>query len=133
MKNSTPQYYGTGRRKSSVARVFMKKGEGKILINNISVEKYFACENYYIYGTTEPFKVTNTVNNFDLNISVQGGGVKGQANAICLGISRALNSFNEELRPALKKSGLLTRDPREVERKKVGFRKARKKRQFSKR
>ncbi len=124
-------YYGTGRDKTSVARVFMSKGKGQITINNRSLEQYFGPSFRMI--VTQSLETANLINHFDLKITVAGGGSSGQADAIRLGISRALLDFNEELRPILRKGGFLTRDKRKVERKKYGLRKARKKEQYSKR
>ncbi len=126
------QFYGTGRRKSSTARVYMKPGTGNITINMRSDDNYFGRPTSRMI-IRQPFEVTETENNFDLNVMVKGGGPNGQAGAIRLGIARALLKYNEELRSPLRQHGFLTRDAREVERKKVGLRKARKKEQFSKR
>ncbi len=124
-------YYGTGRRKTSAARVFMKPGKGEIKINGKSTNDYFPNATRQI-AVKKPFIVSGN-ENFDCYITVKGGGCTGQAEAISHGISRALLSFDVELRPVLKKAGLLRRDPRAVERKKYGLKKARKKSQFSKR
>jgi small subunit ribosomal protein S9 len=126
------QFYGTGRRKSSTARVYMKPGSGAITINTRADDVYFGRKTSLMI-IRQPFEVTETSDSFDLNIMVKGGGPNGQAGAIRLGIARALLKYNEELRSPLRKSGFLTRDAREVERKKVGLRKARKKEQYSKR
>ncbi len=126
------QYYGTGRRKTSSARVFLKNGNGTITINDRPIENYFGREVARMI-VRQPLELTETVSKFDLNITVVGGGSFGQAGAIRHGIARALLQFNEELRSPLRKAGFLTRDAREVERKKVGLHKARKKPQFSKR
>ena len=126
------QFYGTGRRKSSTARVYMKPGTGTITINTRTDDVYFGRQTSRMI-IRQPFEVTETSDSFDLNIMVKGGGPNGQAGAIRLGIARALLKYNEELRSPLRKSGFLTRDAREVERKKVGLRKARKKEQYSKR
>ena len=126
------QYYGTGRRKSSTARVYMKPGTGNITINMRADDRYFGRPTSRMI-IRHPFEVTDTTGAFDLNIMVKGGGPNGQAGAIRLGIARALLKYNEELRSPLRQNGLLTRDAREVERKKVGLRKARKKEQYSKR
>ncbi|MBX2835861.1 MAG: 30S ribosomal protein S9 [Gammaproteobacteria bacterium] len=126
------QYYGTGRRKSSTARVFMKSGSGKITVNKKSLEDYFGRKTAHMI-VRQPLEKTDTLQNFDFNISVAGGGGSGQAGAIRLGISRALLSYDEANRSPLRAAGLLTRDAREVERKKVGLRKARKATQYSKR
>ena len=121
-----------GRRKTSVARLYLKPGKGEITVNQRSLEDYFPSE---ILRTivNQPFAVTEQLGKFDLKINVQGGGTTGQAEAIRLAISRALCEVETELRPSLKKEGFLTRDPRMVERKKYGRRKARRRFQFSKR
>ena len=129
---ATTQYYGTGRRKSSSARVYLKPGKGDIQINSRTAEQYFGRETSRII-IRQPLQATDLDFKFDLNIMVKGGGMNGQAGAIQLGVARALLQYNQELRPSLRKGGFLTRDAREVERKKVGLRKARKKEQFSKR
>ena len=129
---ATTTYYGTGRRKTSSARVFISSGSGKITINNKGMDEYFGRQVARMV-VKQPFQITETEDKFDVNITVSGGGNFGQAGAIRHGISRALTSFDEELRPQLKKAGLLTRDPRRVERKKPGLVKARKSKQFSKR
>lgn len=126
------QYYGTGRRKSSTARVFMKQGSGNITINKQSLEKYFGRETAHMI-LRQPLDVTDNNGKFDINVTVKGGGDSGQAGAIRLGIARALLQYDESLRGDLKKEGLLTRDARKVERKKVGLHKARRATQFSKR
>jgi len=125
-------YYGTGRRKSSTARVFMKSGSGQFTVNSKPLEEYFGRKTAHMI-VRQPLEKTDMLSNFDFNITVKGGGGSGQAGAIRLGISRALLSYDEALRPALRGAGLLTRDSREVERKKVGLRKARKATQYSKR
>jgi len=121
-----------GRRKTATARILLKSGSGAIKINNKEAKDYFKTENLY-QEVLQPLKVTNTIGNFDISINVNGGGFTGQAGAIKLGIARALVQNNEEHRIALRKDGLMTRDPRAVERKKYGQPKARKKFQFSKR
>ncbi len=126
------QYYGTGRRKSSTARVFMRSGSGTITVNQLPLDQYFGRKTAHMI-VRQPLERTENVSNFDFNITVKGGGGSGQAGAIRLGISRALLAYDETLRPALRGSGFLTRDAREVERKKVGLRKARKATQYSKR
>jgi small subunit ribosomal protein S9 len=126
------QYYGTGRRKSSQARVFLRPGEGKFLINDRPLDDYFSSELLKMIMQT-PLVLTETENTFNLFVRVRGGGFTGQAGAIRHGIARALLKYNPELRPKLKAAGLLTRDPRKVERKKYGQPGARKKFQFSKR
>lgn len=126
------QYLGTGRRKTSVARVRLLPGSGKFIVNDKSIDDYF---NYETLRTIarEPLVITDNAGKFDILVNVQGGGYTGQAGAIKHGIARALLKFDEETRPTLKKAGNLTRDPRMVERKKYGLRKARKSPQFSKR
>ena len=126
------QYYGTGRRKSSTARVFMRSGTGKIQVNHKSLDEYFGRKTAHMI-IQQPLERSDNVGKFDFNITVKGGGGSGQAGAIRLGISRALLSYDETLRPTLRGAGYLTRDAREVERKKVGLRKARKATQYSKR
>ena len=123
---------GTGRRKSSIARVRLVEGTGKITINGKDIEEFFDLETLKVI-VRQPLTVTNTLTKYDVVCSVYGGGVTGQAGAIRHGIARALLIFNPELRPALKKEGFLTRDPRMKERKKYGLRKARRAPQFSKR
>ncbi len=129
---STTQYYGTGRRKTSTARVFLKAGTGNITINKRSIDTYFGREVARMI-VRQPLELTELVEKFDINVTVAGGGSFGQAGAIRHGITRALMEYDESLRPVLRKAGYVTRDAREVERKKVGLRKARKKPQFSKR
>jgi|SRR5690606_34776899 small subunit ribosomal protein S9 len=126
------QYYGTGRRKTSSARVFLKTGSGTITINDRPIENYFGREVARMI-VRQPLEVTDMVERFDAHITVAGGGSFGQAGAIRHGIARALLAYDEGLRGALRQAGYLTRDAREVERKKVGLHKARKKPQFSKR
>ena len=126
------QYYGTGRRKSSAARVFIKPGNGKIVINQRSLEQYFGRETARMV-VRQPLELVDMVEKLDLYITVKGGGISGQAGAIRHGISRALLVFSPELRPVLKKAGFLTRDPRMKERKKYGLKAARRAPQFSKR
>lgn len=126
------QYFGTGRRKTSVARVRIMPGSGTIVINRKSIDDYFGLETLKLI-VRQPLVLTNTVNNYDVIASVHGGGNSGQAGAIRHGIARALTRLDAEMRPVLKKAGLLTRDPRMVERKKYGLKKARRAPQFSKR
>ncbi|GAA6133853.1 30S ribosomal protein S9 [Oceaniserpentilla sp. 4NH20-0058] len=126
------QYYGTGRRKSSSARVFLRPGSGQIVINKRPLDVYFGRETSRMV-VRQPLVLTESTEKFDLYITVKGGGASGQAGAIRHGITRALMEFDETLRPSLRAAGYVTRDDREVERKKVGLRKARKKPQFSKR
>ncbi len=125
-------YYGTGRRKSSVARVFMKAGSGKIVVNGKPVDEYFSRETGRMI-VRQPLKLTERDANFDIMVNVNGGGETGQAGAVRHGITRALIEYDAALKGSLKKAGLVTRDAREVERKKVGFHKARRRKQFSKR
>ena len=125
-------YYGTGRRKTSTARVFITSGTGQISINGRSVEDYFGREVARMI-VKQPLEVADAVEKFDIKATVKGGGSFGQAGALRHGITRALMSFDEELRRPLREAGFVTRDAREVERKKVGLHKARKRPQFSKR
>jgi small subunit ribosomal protein S9 len=129
---SATQYYGTGRRKKSTARVFIKNGGGTITVNQRPVDQYFGREVAQMI-VRQPLELVELTDKFDINVTVAGGGSFGQAGAIRHGITRALLSYDESLRGALRKAGYVTRDAREVERKKVGLRKARKKPQFSKR
>ena len=124
--------YGTGRRKSSAARVFLQSGTGRVLVNNQTLDEYFGRETARMI-VRQPLEVADAVDQFDLRITVDGGGGSGQAGAIRLGIARALVEYDEKLRLPLRQAGLLTRDARKVERKKVGLRKARKRPQYSKR
>ncbi|PHS73175.1 MAG: 30S ribosomal protein S9 [Cycloclasticus sp.] len=126
------QYYGTGRRKSSVARVFARPGKGDIIVNNSPLDDYFGRETDRMV-VRQPLELAEATGKFDFLITVKGGGTTGQAGAIRLGITRALLEYDEELRPALRKAGYVTRDSRQVERKKVGLHKARKRPQYSKR
>jgi small subunit ribosomal protein S9 len=126
------QYYGTGRRKSSSARVFLRPGTGNIVINKRSLEEYFGRETARMV-VNQALELVDMTDKFDLLITVSGGGTTGQAGAIRHGITRALMEFDESLRPQLRKAGFVTRDARKVERKKVGLKKARKRPQFSKR
>ena len=133
MYNSNPYFYGTGRRKSSEARVrAYPNGPGAITINGRDIDEYFGLDTLKLI-VRQPMELTETVGAFDIVCTVTGGGVTGQAGAIRHGLSRALLQYNEELRPVLKKAGLLTRDPRMKERKKYGLKKARRAPQFSKR
>ena len=129
---SATQNYGTGRRKTATARVFLRPGTGNISINNRSLDVFFGRETARMV-VRQPLELTETTEKFDIYVTVSGGGVSGQAGAIRHGITRALMAYDEALRPALRRAGYVTRDAREVERKKVGLRKARKKPQFSKR
>jgi small subunit ribosomal protein S9 len=124
--------YGTGRRKTSVARVFMKRGSGKIVVNDKPLDEYFARETGRMV-VRQPLVLTNNLESFDIKVNVHGGGESGQAGAVRHGITRALMDYDETLKPTLSSAGLVTRDAREVERKKVGFHKARRRKQFSKR
>ena len=130
------QYYGTGRRKTSIARVYLRPGNGNLTLivkkRNRVFEEYFPLKIHKI-TIFKPLNVTNTMNNFDFLFNIEGGSVSSQADAIRLGIARALLEFNSELRPSLKKAGLLTRDSREKERRKYGLLKARKAPQYHKR
>ena len=126
------QNYGTGRRKSSTARVFLRKGSGNIVINGRAIDEFFGRETSRMI-VRQPLELTQTTAQFDAFVTVEGGGITGQAGAIRLGIARALIEYNDTLKPELRKAGLVTRDAREVERKKVGLRKARRATQFSKR
>jgi small subunit ribosomal protein S9 len=124
--------YGTGRRKSSTARVYLRPGKGDITINKRSIDEYFGRETARMM-VRSPFVVSNMEDKFDVMVNVSGGGPSGQAGAIRHGITRALMAYDEDLRSALRKAGFVTRDAREVERKKVGLHKARKRPQYSKR
>ena len=132
MYETSPFFYGTGRRKKSVARVRVYAGTGKIIINDREIDDYFGLETLKLI-VRQPLALTGTADKFDIVCRVNGGGVTGQAGAIRHGLSRALLQYDEELRPALKKAGFLTRDPRMKERKKYGLKAARRAPQFSKR
>jgi len=125
-------YYSTGRRKSATARVFIKRGTGKVTVNDRPIEDFFGREATRLI-VRQPLVSAGLTERFDVNASVKGGGLSGQADAIRHGIARALLVYDAELRSAMRKGGFLTRDPREVERKKVGLHKARKRPQYSKR
>ncbi len=125
-------YYGTGRRKSAVARVFIKAGTGRITVNGKPVDEYFSRETGRMM-VRQPLVLTNRADSLDIMVNVRGGGESGQAGAVRHGITRALIDYDEGLKPVLRKAGLVTRDAREVERKKVGLHKARRRKQFSKR
>jgi small subunit ribosomal protein S9 len=125
-------YYGTGRRKSAVARVFMKSGKGQFVVNGKPVDEFFARETGRMI-VRQPLELTKNLTSFDIDVNVYGGGENGQAGAVRHGIARALIEFDASLKPVLSASGLVTRDAREVERKKVGLHKARRRKQFSKR
>lgn len=127
-----PYFYGTGRRKKSVARVRVYEGTGNITINSRDIDDYFGLETLKLI-VRQPMELTNTIGKYDIVASVIGGGVSGQAGAIRHGLARALAASDENMKPILKKAGLLTRDPRMKERKKYGLKKARKAPQFSKR
>ena len=126
------QNYGTGRRKSSTARVFLRKGEGNITVNGRPLDEFFGRETARMI-VRQPLELTQSVDKFDVVATAAGGGTTGQAGAIRLGIARALVEYDESLKSELRKAGLMTRDAREVERKKVGLHKARRRKQFSKR
>ena len=125
-------YYGTGRRKTAVARVFMKSGKGAFVVNDKPIDEFFGRETGRMV-VRQPLALTNNLASFDIMVNVDGGGESGQAGAVRHGITRALIEFDPALKPLLSKAGLVTRDAREVERKKVGLHKARRRKQFSKR
>ena len=129
---ATEQYYGTGRRKSSTARVYMTKGKGQIVVNERPLDEFFGRETARMI-VRQPLEKVEMTENFDIKATVSGGGISGQAGAIRLGVTRALIEYDEEFRRPLRKAGYVTRDAREVERKKVGLHKARKATQYSKR
>ena len=129
---SDTQYYGTGRRKTSTARVFMKPGSGSITVNNRPLDTFFGRKTAQMI-VRQPLELMQVTDTFDVNVTVKGGGTTGQAGAIRHGLTRALMQYDEEMRPTLRKAGFVTRDAREVERKKVGLRKARRATQYSKR
>jgi len=129
---ATEQYYGTGRRKSSKARVFLSKGKGEIKINDRPIDEFFGRETAVMI-VRQPLEKLAMTDKFDIHCTVEGGGISGQAGAIRLGLTRALIEYDNELRSPLRKAGYVTRDAREVERKKVGLHKARKATQYSKR
>jgi small subunit ribosomal protein S9 len=126
------QYYGTGRRKSSTARVFLTKGNGQIVVNDLPLDEFFGRETARMI-VRQPLQKVELSDQFDVRATVAGGGISGQAGAIRMGLTRALIEYDEELRRPLRKAGYVTRDAREVERKKVGLHKARKATQYSKR
>ena len=126
------QYYGTGRRKSAVARVFLRPGKGRIQVNGKAIDEFFSRETGRMI-VRQPLELANHLNTFDILVNVQGGGESGQAGAVRHGITRELIQYDAALKSGLKKAGLVTRDAREVERKKVGLHKARRRKQFSKR
>ncbi len=125
-------YYGTGRRKTSAARVFLRPGNGAITVNDKPLDEFFGRETARMI-VRQPLELTQRVNDFDVTVTVSGGGTTGQAGAIRHGLTRALMAYDESLRPELRKAGFVTRDARAVERKKIGLRKARRATQFSKR
>jgi len=129
---ATAHYYGTGRRKTSTARVFLRTGTGNITINGRTIDEYFGREVARM-AVRQPLELTELADKFDAQVTVKGGGSFGQAGAIRHGLTRALMDYDESLRPSLRAEGFVTRDAREVERKKVGLRKARRRPQFSKR
>ena len=129
---ATEHFYGTGRRKSSTARVYLRKGSGKVIVNQRPLDEFFGRETACMI-VRQPLVVTEMAEKFDVVATVKGGGMTGQAGAIRMGVTRALMEYDEELRKPLRKAGYVTRDAREVERKKVGLHKARKATQYSKR
>ncbi len=129
---SQTQFYGTGRRKTSTARVYMTPGNGEIKVNDRPLDRFFGRQTARMI-VRQPLELMNLTDKFDIRVTVKGGGTTGQAGAIRHGLTRALMQYDESLRPALRKAGFVTRDAREVERKKVGLRKARKATQYSKR
>jgi len=132
MAIATQSNYGTGRRKSAVARVYLKSGNGAIVVNGKPVDEFFSRETGRML-VRQPLELTSLLSNFDISVNVTGGGESGQAGAVRHGIARALVEYDASLKPSLRKAGLITRDAREVERKKVGLRKARRRPQYSKR
>ncbi|MBO4337998.1 MAG: 30S ribosomal protein S9 [Lachnospiraceae bacterium] len=132
MAKAANTYHGTGRRKKSIARVYLKPGKGEITINKRSIDDYFGMETLKVI-VRQPLVATETTDKFDINVNVKGGGFTGQAGAIRHGIARALLNVDNDYRPTLKKAGYLTRDPRMKERKKYGLKAARRAPQFSKR
>ena len=129
---SNANFYGTGRRKSSTARVFLTDGSGEIKVNNRPLDRFFGRQTARMI-VRQPLELVNLIDKFDVNVTVRGGGTTGQAGAIRHGLTRALMQYDESLRPTLRQAGFVTRDAREVERKKVGLRKARRATQYSKR
>ncbi len=132
MAASSQSNYGTGRRKSAVARVYLKPGSGNIIVNSKPVDEFFSRETGRML-VRQPLELTDNLSNFDIQVNVTGGGESGQAGAVRHGIARALVDYDASLKPVLRKAGLITRDAREVERKKVGLHKARRRPQYSKR
>lgn len=129
---ATQQFYGTGRRKASTARVFLRPGSGTIIVNSRPLDEFFGRKTARMI-VRQPLELTELVDKFDVSVNVSGGGITGQAGAIRHGLTRALMAYDESLRSSLRRAGYVTRDAREVERKKVGLRKARRATQFSKR
>ena len=129
---ATEQYYGTGRRKTSSARVFIRRGQGQITVNRKPLDEFFGRETARMI-VRQPLELVDMLEQFDINVTVTGGGTTGQAGAIRLGVARALMEYDETLRSSLRKAGFVTRDARAVERKKIGLHKARKSTQYSKR
>ncbi len=129
---ATEQYYGTGRRKTSSARVFIRRGQGQITVNRKPLDEFFGRETARMI-VRQPLELVNMLDQLDINVTVKGGGTTGQAGAIRLGLARALMEYDETLRSPLRKAGFVTRDARAVERKKIGLHKARKATQYSKR
>lgn len=129
---ATSYYYGTGRRKTAIARVFMKSGSGKVVVNDKPLDEFFSRETGRMV-VRQPLELTQHIGTFDIMVNVLGGGESGQAGAVRHGITRALIEYDAALKPALSQAGFVTRDAREVERKKVGLHKARRRKQFSKR
>jgi len=129
---ATEQFYGTGRRKTSTARVFVRRGNGQITVNRKPLDEFFGRETARMI-VRQPLELLEMAGNFDINVTVKGGGTTGQAGAIRLGLARALMEYDESLRSPLRKAGFVTRDARAVERKKIGLHKARRATQFSKR
>ena len=132
MAFSNQANYGTGRRKGAVARVYIKSGSGNIVVNKKPLDQFFSRETGRML-VRQPLEITQSLNSFDIQVNVSGGGESGQAGAVRRGIARALVDYDSSLKPALRQAGLITRDAREVERKKVGLKKARRRPQFSKR
>ena len=129
---ATEQFYGTGRRKTSTARVFLRKGNGQITINRKPLDEFFGRKTAQMI-VRQPLELVEMIDSFDVNVTVKGGGTTGQAGAIRLGVARALMEYDENLRSSLRRAGFVTRDSRAVERKKIGLHKARKATQYSKR
>jgi small subunit ribosomal protein S9 len=127
------RYYGTGRRKRSVAKVWLNPGKGEVIVNGRNAEEYFFNRPVHMIALKKPFEVTNTAGKFDVRVNILGGGVTSQSDAVRMGISRALLDFDPDLKKTLRSAGLLTRDPREKERKKYGRKRARKAFQYTKR